>query len=283
MPVLTAVPPTFLPTGEAIPVLGQGTWMLAEDPTRRADEIKALRVGIDLGMTLIDTAEMYGDGAAEELVGDAIAGRRDEVVLLSKVLPQNATRHGTLKACERSLKRLRTDYLDLYLLHWRGKVPLAETIEAFEVLMKAGRIRNWGVSNFDVDDMEDLIALPGGDAVSTNQVLYNLTRRGIEYDLIPWSRKFGMPLMAYSPIEQGRLLRHPALREIAKLRGATPAQVALAWVLHHPDICAIPKAGRPDHTIENYGALEVRLTPQDMVALAAAFPPPKQKVPLEMI
>jgi diketogulonate reductase-like aldo/keto reductase len=278
------MPAISLPGGQAIPVLGQGTWMLGEDPERRADEIRALRVGIDLGMTLIDTAEMYGDGATEELVGDTIAGRRDEVFLVSKVLPENATRDGMLKACERSLKRLRTDYLDLYLLHWRGGVPLAETIEAFEVLMKAGHVRNWGVSNFDVDDMEDLIALPGGAAVSTNQVLYNLTRRGIEYDLMPWSRKFGMPLMAYSPIEQGRLSRHRVVLKIAALHpGTTPTQIALAWMLRHHDICAIPKAGRPDHTLENYRALDVRLTPQDIAALDAAFPPPKKKVPLEMI
>lgn len=284
MPVLTAVRTALLPSGEAIPVLGQGTWMLGEDPDRRADEIRALRLGLDLGMTLIDTAEMYGDGAAEELVAEAIAGRRDEVFLVSKVLTQNASRHGTLKACERSLKRLGTDYLDLYLLHWRGRVPLGESIEAFDVLMKTGRIRNWGVSNFDVDDMEELVALPGGAAVATNQVLYNLTRRGIERDLIPWSGKFGMPLMAYSPIEQGRLMRHPVLRMVAERHAdTTPAQIALAWVLRQPDICAIPKAGNSAHVRENRGAVEVRLTKQDMADLDRAFPPPKKKVPLEMI
>lgn len=272
-----------LPDGTAMPVLGQGTWQMAENPARRAQEIKALRTGLDLGMTLIDTAEMYGDGAAEELIGEAIAGRRDEVFLVSKVLPQNATRHGTIKACERSLKRLSTDHLDLYLLHWRGSVPLSETIEAFGALMKAGKIRHWGVSNFDTDDMEELIALPGGEAVAANQVLFNLTRRGIERDLIPWSRQYKVPVMAYSPIEQGGLLRHPALRKIAQRLDATPAQVALAWVLAHPGICAIPKAGRPEHVMENYGALKINLTPQDLAALDATFPPPKKKVPLEMI
>lgn len=283
MPVLTAVRPTFLPTGEAIPVLGQGTWMLGENPSRRSEEIKALRAGIDLGMTLIDTAEMYGDGDAEELIGEAIAGRRDDVFLVSKVLPGNATRQGTIKACERSLKRLHTDHLDLYLLHWRGSVPLSETVDAFEALIAAGKIRRWGVSNFDVDDMEELMALPGGKACVTNQVLYNLTRRGIEYDLIPWSRKFGMPLMAYSPIEQGRLLRHPALRKLAESLHARPPQVALAWVLAHPDICAIPRSGNPAHVRENRAALDLRLTKSDLAALDAAFPPPKKKVPLEMI
>ena len=272
-----------LPGGETIPALGQGTWQMAENPARRAEEIKALRAGLDLGMTLIDTAEMYGDGAAEELVAEAIMGRRSEVFLVSKVLPQNATRHGTVKACERSLKRLRTDRIDLYLLHWRGGVPLTETIEGFEALVRAGSIRHWGVSNFDTDDMEELVALPDGKKLAANQVLYNLTRRGIEHDLIPWSQKVRLPLMAYSPIEQGDLLRHPALRKIAASLGATPAQVALAWVLAQPGICAIPKAGRPEHVTDNHRALKVHLKPPDMAALDAAFPPPQKKVPLEML
>jgi diketogulonate reductase-like aldo/keto reductase len=272
-----------LANGEAIPVLGQGTWYLGEDRSRRSKEIKALRTGLDLGMTLIDTAEMYGDGAAEELVGEAIAGRRDEVFLVSKVLPENATRRGTIKACEHSLRRLGTDRLDLYLLHWRGGVPLSETIGAFEALLEAGRIRRWGVSNFDVDDMEELVALPGGRTVATNQVLYNLARRGIEYDLIPWSRKRNIPLMAYSPIEQGRVLRHPAPRNIAQRHGATPAQVALAWVLQQADICAIPRSGNPEHTRQNHAALQLNLTADDLAELDAAFPPPTRKVPLEMI
>jgi diketogulonate reductase-like aldo/keto reductase len=278
-----AMPSISLPGGERIPALGQGTWQMAEHRARRADEIKALRTGLDLGMTLIDTAEMYGGGAAEELVAEAIAGRRTEVFLVSKVLPENATLQGTIKACERSLRRLQTDHLDLYLLHWLGGVPLSETIEAFEALVRAGLIRRWGVSNFDIDDMKELVALPKGDEVATNQVLYNLTRRGIEYDLMPWAKRFGLPAMAYSPIEQGDLLNHPALQKIAQQLNATPAQVALAWVLRHPDICAIPKAARPEHVMENYGALKVQLTPRDMAALDAAFPAPKRKIPLQMI
>ena len=277
------MPSLRLPGGEAIPVLGQGTWQMAEHRARRAEEIKALQTGVDLGMTLIDTAEMYGSGAAEELIGEAFADRRHEIFLVSKVLPENATRRGTIAACERSLKRLRTDRLDLYLLHWPGSVPLAETLEGFEALIKAGSIRHWGVSNFDVDDMEELIALPGGKAVATNQVLFNLTRRGIESDLIPWARKFGMPLMAYSPIEQGRLLHHPALEKIAQRLLATPVQVALAWLCQQPCVCAIPKAGTRQHVIENHAALKLRLSPQDMTALDSAFPPPKRKTPLEMI
>jgi diketogulonate reductase-like aldo/keto reductase len=279
-----AHPSIKLSSGEAIPKLGQGTWYLGEDPNKFDNEIAALRLGLDLGLTLIDTAEMYGDGAAERLVGRAIQGRRDEVFLVSKVLPQHATREGTLSACERSLKRLATDRIDLYLLHWRGLVPIAETIEAFEILMAAGRIRHWGVSNFDVNDMEDLAATRGGDAVVTDQVLYNLTRRGIEYDLLPWCRKFDLPIMAYSPIEQGRLLNHPGLREIADRHlGTTEAQIALAWVLRLDNVCAIPRTGSPVHVRENRAALDLRLTAQDLADLDRWFPPPNSKKPLEMI
>ena len=277
------MPSISLPNGEHIAVLGQGTWQMAMSRSRRADEIKALQAGIALGMTLIDTAEMYGSGDAEELLAEAIAGRRDDVFLVSKVLPENSSRSGTIKACERSLKRLRTDTLDLYLLHWRGSFPLAETVDAFETLVKAGKIRSWGVSNFDVEDMQELVALPGGKACAINQVLFNLSRRGIEQGLIPWSRKHNIPIMAYSPVEQGRLLGKPALRKIADRLNATPAQVALAFVLAHPDICAIPKAGSVEHVKENHGALSVRLTTEDMAALDAAFPPPKRQVPLEML
>jgi diketogulonate reductase-like aldo/keto reductase len=283
MAVLTDVRVTRLPSDDAMPVLGQGTWELGDDPEQRADEIKALRTGIELGMTLIDTAEMYGDGASELLVGDAIAGRREDVFLVSKVLPHHATRAGTIKACEQSLRRLKTDYLDLYLLHWREEIPLSETLEGFQALMETGRIRNWGVSNFDVEDMEDLFALDGGEEVATNQVLYNLTRRGIEYDLIPWARNFGMPLMAYSPIEQGRLLRHPIVHSVAERHDATPVQIALAWVLRWPDVCAIPRSGNPAHTRQNRGALDLHLTRQDIIDLDSAFPPPQKKVPLELI
>ncbi|MFL5627770.1 MAG: aldo/keto reductase [Ktedonobacteraceae bacterium] len=272
-----------LPSGVKIPVLGQGTWGMAEDARRRADEVAALRLGLDLGMTLIDTAEMYADGAAEELVGEAVAGRRDEVFLVSKVLPDHATRRGTIAACEGSLRRLRTDRLDLYLLHWRGYLPLEETIKAFAALVRAGKIRYWGVSNFNVSDLEEVMDLPGGTDVATDQVLYNLTRRGIEYDLLPWCRERNIPIMAYSPIEQGRMLGHPVLRDVADRHGATPAQVALAWVLRQDGLNAIPRAGVPTHVRENRAALDLRLTEQDLATLDRAFPPPTGPRPLEML
>jgi diketogulonate reductase-like aldo/keto reductase len=283
MTVLTAVHTTMLPSGESIPVLGQGTWHMAENSRRRADEIAALRLGIDLGMTLIDTAEMYADGGAEELVGEAIDGRRHEVFLVSKVLPQNATRRGTVAACDRSLMRLGVDEIDLYLLHWRGMVPLEETLDAFDGLIGVGKIRHWGVSNFDVDDMEELLDLPSGSEVATDQVLYNLVRRGIEYDLLPWCQRRGLPIMAYSPIEQGQVLRHPALKVIAERHpGVTPAQVALASVLRQDGVCAIPQSGNPEHVRENRGALDVRLTSRDLADLDRALPPPTRKQPLAM-
>lgn len=272
-----------LPSGEMIPVLGQGTWGMAEDAQRRADEVAALRLGLDLGMTLIDTAEMYADGAAEELVAEAIAGRRDEVFLVSKVLPNNATRRGTIASCERSLRRLGTDRLDLYLLHWRGQVPLEETFDAFAALVSAGKIRHWGVSNFNVSDLAEVMNLPGGAAVATDQVLYNLTRRGIEHDLLPWCHERGLPIMAYSPIEQGRMLGHPVLQGVASRHDATPAQVALAWVLRQDGLNAIPKAGTPVYVQENRTSLDLRLTEQDLATLDRAFPPPTGPRPLEMI
>ena len=274
---------TKLPSGETLPILGQGTWYLGETPGRRKDEITALRTGLDLGMSLIDTAEMYGDGAAEELVGEAIANRRDEVFLVSKVLPNNATRHGTIAACERSLRRLGTDRLDLYLLHWRGSHSLAETLEGFQSLLQAGKVRHWGVSNFDVSDMDELVGLPGGASVATDQVLYNLTRRGIEHDLSPWCQQRGVPIMAYSPIEQGRMLGHRELQKVAERHGATPAQVALAWVLRTEGVVAIPRTGRPDHVRENIGALHLDLTEADLAELDLAFPAPRRKVQLEML
>jgi len=274
---------TELPSGEAVPVLGLGTWRLAEELRPRKEEVAALRLGLDLGMTLIDTAEMYGDGAAEQLVGEVIAGRRDKLFLVSKVLPSHARRLGTIAACEGSLRRLRTDRLDLYLLHWRGEAPLEETLAAFSVLVRAGKIRYWGVSNFDLSDMEELVSLPGGSSVATNQVLYNLTRRGIEYNLLPWCTKRGIPIMAYSPIEQGRLLEEPALRNVAERHGETPAQVALAWVLRQEKVIAIPKAATPAHVEENRGALDLRLAREDLAELDRAFPPPDRPVPLEMI
>lgn len=274
---------TELPDGEAIPVLGQGTWHFAEQSARRDEEIAALRLGLDLGMTLIDTAEMYADGAAEKLVGEAIGGRRDEVFLVDKVLPSNATRAGTIAACERSLRRLGTDRIDLYLLHWRGRTPLAETLDAFAILQRTGKIRHWGVSNFDAADMADLVALSEGSDVATDQVLYNLSRRGIEYDLLPWCRERRLPLMAYSPIEQGRLLGDPTLGAVAARHGVSPAQVALAWVLRQDALVAIPRAGTAAHVRENRAALDLRLSPEDLAALDRAFPPPRGPQPLEML
>ena len=274
---------TTLPSGEQIPTLGQGTWFMGESARSHADEVAALRAGLDLGMTLIDTAEMYGDGGAEEVVGEAINGRRDEVFLVSKVYPHNASRRGAIAACERSLKRLNTDHIDLYLLHWRGQVPFAETIQAFEELQRSGKIRYWGVSNLDVDDMRELLSTPGGDKVATNQVLYNLTRRGIEYDLQPLCRKRNIPIMAYSPIEQGRLLKASVLRTIAQQYNATPAQIALAWLLRQEQIIAIPKAASIVHVEENRAALGLQLSEADLALLDQAFPPPDEPMPLEML
>ena len=278
-----AIPTTRLPSGEAIPIFGLGTWRMGEDARRRKDEVAALKLGIELGVTLIDTAEMYGDGGAEQIVAEAVAGRRDEMFIVSKVLPDNASRSRTIAACERSLKRLRTDRIDLYLLHWRGNTPLQDTLEAFEILMDAGKIRRWGVSNLDLDDMTELFALPGGDGCATNQVLYNLTRRGIEYDLTPFCRERGMPIMAYSPIEQGRMLKHPELGRVAKALGATPAQVALAWLLRQDGVVAIPKATNLPHLREDIAALDVKLDDNALSALDRAFPPPKQREPLAML
>jgi diketogulonate reductase-like aldo/keto reductase len=271
----------MLPAGEAVPVFGLGTWKMGEDSRHASAEADALKLGLDLGATLIDTAEMYGN--AETVVGEAIAGRRDAVFLVSKVLPSNASRSGTIAACERSLKRMRTDRIDLYLLHWRGGVPLGETVEALEALKATGKIRHWGVSNFDADDMQELAALPAGKNCQTNQVLYNLSRRGPEFDLLPWCRKLGMPIMAYSPVEQGRLARSGKLDAIAARHEATPAQVALAWAMAQPGVIAIPKSSRPDHVRQNIAALDLSLTPQDLAELDRAFPPPARKTPLEMI
>lgn len=274
---------TTLPSGEAVPVLGQGTWYMGESARRRDAEVAALRLGLDLGLSLIDTAEMYGDGGAEEVVGEAIAGRRDEVFLVSKVLPHNASRRGTIAACERSLERMGTDRIDLYLLHWRGGHPLADTVAALETLVRDGKIRHWGVSNLDLDDMTELDAVPGGGAVQTNQLLYNLTRRGIEYDLKPWCRERSIPIMAYSPIEQGRLLGRPELRRVAERHGATPAQVALAWLLRQDGVIAIPKATTLEHVRENRAARDLRLDDEDLAALDRAFPPPRGPRALQML
>lgn len=274
---------TLLPAGEEVPVLGIGTWYMGEHPDKRSDEIDALRCALDNEMNLVDTAEMYGDGAAEELVGKALEGRRSEAFIVSKVLPHHASLKGTIAACEASLRRLATDYIDLYLLHWRGPVPLAETVDALERLKRDGKIRHWGVSNFDTDDMEELAALPDGGQGQTDQVLYNLARRGIEFDLLPWCRQRRMPVMAYSPLEQGRLLGHPALRPLAQKYGATPAQVALAWLLRDDGVIAIPKSGTPARVQELRKSPDIALSDEDLQALDRAFPPPKRKVPLEMI
>jgi len=269
--------------GETIPVLGQGTWYMGDQPAKRREEIAALRRGTELGLTLIDTAEMYGSGRAESLVGEAIAGLRDEIFLVSKVLPSNASGTDVRRACEASLKRLGTDRIDLYLLHWSSSFPLEETIRGFENLRAAGRIRYWGVSNFDVAEMKALLATPGGSGCAVNQVLYNLTRRGIEYELLPSCRRHGIPIMAYSPVEQGRVLRHPELQRVARRHGATPAQVALAWVLRQDYVVAIPKAASRAHVSENRGALDLRLAEEDFAELDRAFAPPTGPKPLEML
>lgn len=271
----------IFPDKTEVCALGQGTWYMGDNPRHRDEEIKTLQKGIDLGMTVIDTAEMYGNGRSERLVGEAIEGRRDKVFLISKVLPSNADYEGTIAACERSLKRLRTDYIDLYLLHWRGRYPLQHTIEAMEELQDEGKIRRWGVSNFDTDDMEELESLSEGCA--SDEILYNLYRRGTEFDLLPWCRRHKMPVIAYSPIEQGRLLDDPTLRKIAIKHEATPAQIALAWVISHPGILAIPKAGTLSHVTENYGSLSIRLDEEDYRLLDEAYPAPDEKVPLEML
>ncbi len=282
---MAGIPTIALAGGESIPALGIGTWNMGGKANTRADEMAALQMAVDLGMTVVDTAEMYGDGAAEELVAAALAHRRDEIFLVSKVLPQHASRRGTIAACEASLRRLKTDRLDLYLLHWRGGVPLDEMLDALATLQRDGKIRHLGVSNFDVEDMEEATGLAKRAHVwvATNQVLYNLTRRGIEYDLLPWCRDRGIPVMAYSPLEQGRLNGRKALRAVSARLGATPAQVALAWVLRAPGVIAIPKSGRPERVRENRAAVDITLTPQDLAELDDEFPAPRRKKPLEMI
>jgi diketogulonate reductase-like aldo/keto reductase len=272
-----------LPAGEQVPAFGVGTWGYGEKRGARAGEVAALRAALELGVTLIDTAEMYGEGGAEEVIGEAIAGRRDEVFLVSKVYPHNATRKGTAAACERSLGRLRTDRIDLYLLHWRERTPLAESVEALAALARAGKIRHWGVSNLDLADMRELREIPGGRAAQTNQLLYNLERRGLEWDLLPWLRERRIPVMAYSPIEQAKLLRHRGLAEFGKRHGMTSAQAALAWLLAKDDVIVIPKTARPERLKENLGALEHRLTKEQLAELDRLFPAPKGPKPLEML
>jgi diketogulonate reductase-like aldo/keto reductase len=272
---------TALPDGSVMPVFGLGTWGMGERRASFEVEVAALRAGLDLGITLIDTAEMYGSGGAEQVVGEAISGRREQTYLVSKVLPSNAGHRQAIRSCEDSLRRLGTDRLDLYLLHWRGSVPLAETVRAFEDLRQAGKIRHWGVSNFDVDDVKELEKVSA--ACAANQVLYNLTRRGIEHDLLALCQDRSIPIMAYSPIEQGSLAEHATIIGIARDHGATPAQIALSWLLERPGVVAIPKSSRPQRVAENLGCLEIKLTEADRRALDEAFPPPRGKRPLEMI
>jgi diketogulonate reductase-like aldo/keto reductase len=272
-----------LPSGERVPAFGQGTWRMGENRATRAEEIATLQLGLDLGLKLIDTAEMYGEGKAEELIGEAIKGRRDEAFLVSKVYPQNASRQGAVAACERSLRRLGTDRIDLYLLHWRGNVPLAETMEAFMALQHLGKIRHYGVSNLDLADMQELWRVPGGAAVATDQLLYNLARRGIEWDLLPWLRERRVPVMAYSPIEQAKLVHNPKLSDFARRHGMTPAQATLAWLLANDDVIVIPKTGRLERLTENLGALDHRLTRAQLEELDRLFPPPAGPRSLDML
>ncbi|WP_087000090.1 aldo/keto reductase [Rhizobium sullae] len=277
------IPKITFPNGIEVPALGQGTWNMGERASEAEREISSLKAGIELGMTLIDTAEMYGEGDSERIVGRAIKGRRDGLFIVTKVYPWNASRRGTIEACERSLSRLGVDQIDLYLLHWRGEHPLADTVEAFEDLKDAGKIGTWGVSNFDIGDMEELLTVPGGRLVATNQVLYNLARRGIEYDLLPWCQKHDIPVMAYSPIEQGRILHNPELIRIAKANQATPAQVALAFLLERDGVIAIPKTSNAERAAENRDCVSLDISDEDWAALDAAFPPPTRKSALEML
>ena len=274
-----------LPDGERVPALGQGTWRMGENKTARVTEVAALRLGIELGMALIDTAEMYGDGGAEEIVAEAIRGQRSHVFVVTKVYPYNASRGKLPKACERSLKRLRIDAIDLYLLHWRERTPpLQETVETFEKLRAAGKIKRWGVSNFDLDDMEELLSLEEGQKCAANQVLYNLENREIEFDLLPWSGTTKIPIMAYSPVgHTGKLLRNAMLKKIAQSHDATPGQVALAWALRQPNVIAIPKASTAAHVRDNAASLKIKLTKEDLADLDREFPPPKSKKALPVL
>ena len=276
------MPTVSFSDGRIVPALGLGTYQLGEGNSSVAESVRALKHGIDLGMTLIDTAELYGWGRAEEIVGEAIKGIRDEVFLVSKVHPKNASSTGTIEACERSLKFLKVDQIDLYLLHWKSDFPLADTVEALEKLRVDGKIARWGVSNFDVEDMETLSQLPGGGQIMANQVLYNLAHRGIEYDLTTWCAQRSIPIMAYSPLEEGRLVRHPELVQIAAVCGATPAQVAIAFLVSRGNVIAIPKSSSATRVAENVAAAKLLLSEDTIKALDRAFPPPTGKVPLEL-
>ncbi|KPA07149.1 aldo/keto reductase [Pantoea agglomerans] len=271
-----------------LPVIGQGTWYMGENPAQRADEVAALQAGLECGLKLIDTAEMYADGGAEEVVGQALLGRRDRALLVSKVYPWNAGEVDAIAACERSLRRLQTDYLDLYLLHWRGNIPLEETLRAMERLQQQGKIRHWGVSNFDTDDMAELWDEEKGEACATNQVLYHLASRGIEFDLLPACQQRGVPVMAYCPLAQAGRLRDslftdPQLTQIAQQKGISVAQLLLAWVIRQPGVIAIPKASSVAHVQENAAALEVELTDEDLQLIDRAWPAPQHKLPLDIV
>jgi diketogulonate reductase-like aldo/keto reductase len=272
-----------LPDGTEVPALGQGTWHMGERSSAAKAEVEALKLGIELGVTLIDTAEMYGNGGAEERVAEASAGQRDKLFIVSKVYPHNASRSGVVAACERSLKRLHTDWIDLYLLHWKGSHPLSETVEGFEALRAKGMIRHWGVSNFDTRDMQGLARLPEGPGCATNQVLYHIGSRGIEYDLLPWCAEHSMPIMAYSPVGQGgSLLRSKALAAVAKRHNATPGQIAIAWTMRHANVISIPKASDPAHVRQNAAAGGISLTAEDLAEIDAAHPPPRSKQSLDI-
>lgn len=277
------LPTLSFPDGQSVPALGLGTWHMGESRKDAAAEVRALQAGIDCGMTLIDTAEMYANGGAEIVTGEAIRGRRDQVFIVSKVLPSNASHKGTLAACEASLKRLGTDRIDLYLLHWPGRHPLRETVAAFEELRASGKIVRWGVSNFDTLAMRQLSAAPGGDNCAANQVLYNLSTRGIEFDLMPWMAERTMPLMAYSPLDEGRLMRHPGLGKMARTIGVTPAQLALAFLLGRENVIAIPKSSSPERVAENRASADIDLTGEQLAELDRMFPPPRSRQPLQMI
>ena len=279
----TPLPRVTLPDGESVPAFGLGTWHMGEDRRRAADEEAALKLGIELGMTLIDTAEMYGNGTAEEIVARAANGVRDRLFIVSKVLPHNASRNGVVEACERSLKRLKTDHIDLYLLHWRGSVPFAETLAGFAQLKRDGKIRHHGVSNFNTDDMQEWVGMAGGETVASNQILYNLGRRGPQYELIPWCRERAISIMAYTPLDQGRILGNRALQEVAARHGASAAQVALAWLLRQDGMIVIPKATTLEHVRDNRGAVDLALGADDLAALDRAFPPPTGRTALGML
>src|SRR3984893_8319022 len=277
------LPQVTLPSGEKVPAFGQGTWHIGEDRRRAAAEAAALRLGVEIGMTLIDTAEMYRNGRAEEIVAEAAQGERDRLFIVSKVLPYNASQKGVIEAGERGLRRRKTDRIALYLLHWRGAVPLADTLAGFARLQRDGKIRHHGGSNFDLDDMKEWVGLAGGATVAANQILYNLTRRGPEFELIPWCRERGIAIMAYTPLGQGRMLQDKALAEVAARHGASPAQVALAWLLRRDGMMVIPKTTQQEHVRDNRGALDLRLTADDLAVIDRAFPPPKGRSALGML